>query len=134
MIGHVMIVGCGRLGATAATTLLERGNRVTILDTDAENFRRLRPHPKLHMFVGDGNSHEALRRTGIESANAFIAVTGHDTVNALAAQSARTTFGIQHVVCRINDPIRSEMYERLGLTTVSPNNLLVELVLYAMEQ
>ncbi len=134
MTRHVMIVGCGRLGATAANALLDRGDRVTILDMDAENFRRLRPRVRLSMYVGDGTSHEVLRRTGIDSVSAFIAATGRDTTNALAAQSARTTFGIEHVVCRINDPTRSEMYERLGLTTVNPNQLLIELVLDAMEQ
>ena len=90
MTRHVMIVGCGRLGATAANALLDRGDRVTILDMDAENFRRLRPRVRLSMYVGDGTSHEVLRRTGIESVGAFIAVTGRDTTNALAAQSART--------------------------------------------
>ena len=134
MVRHVMIVGCGRLGATAANALLDRGDRVTILDTDAENFRRLRPRPRLSMYVGDGTSHEVLRRTGIESVGAFMAATGRDTTNALAAQSAQVTFGIEHVVCRINDPTRSEMYEQLGLTTLSPNDFLVALVLHAMEQ
>lgn len=134
MSQHVMIIGCGRLGATAANALLDRGDRVTILDTDAENFRRLRSRARLNMYVGDGTSHEALRRFGIESVGAFIAATGRDTTNALAAQSARTTFGIRHVVCRINDPTRSAMYEQLGLTTVNPNRFLIELVLNAMEQ
>ncbi|MCY4582907.1 MAG: NAD-binding protein [Chloroflexi bacterium] len=134
MSRHVMIVGCGRLGATAANALLDRGDRVTILDTDAENFRRLRPRTRLSMYVGDGTSHEVLRRTGIESVGAFIAATGRDTTNALAAQSAQTTFGIRHVVCRINDPIRSEMYEQLGLTTLNPNDFLVALVMHAMEE
>ena len=134
MTRHVMIVGCGRLGASTANALLERGDRVTILDADPENFRRLRPHARLSMYVGDGTSHETLRRTGIESVGAFIAATGRDTTNALAAQSAQVTFGIRHVVCRINDPTRSEMYEHLGLTTVSPSQFRVTLVLHAMEQ
>lgn len=133
MTRRVMIVGCGRLGASVAAALIERGDRVTVLDTDAENFRRLRAHPRLHMRVGDGVSHETLRSAGVESADAFVAATGQDTTNALAAQSARVTFGVAHVVCRINDPVRSEMYRDLGLTTVNPSRLLLDLVLDAME-
>ncbi len=133
MSTSVMIVGCGRLGATLANTLLDRGEQVTILDTNPENFRRLRARTGLHMYVGDGASHEALRRTGIESMNAFIAATGQDTTNALAAQSAQTTFGVPSVVCRVNDPIRRAMYEDLGLKTVSPTQMLADLVLEAME-
>ena len=128
-----MIVGCGRLGASVAEELLERGDHVTILDTDAENFRRLRSHPRLKMRVGDGVSHETLRNAGIESMGSFVAATGQDTTNALAAQSAHSTFGVAHVVCRINDPVRSEMYKNLGLTTVSPNKVVLDLMLAAME-
>ncbi len=129
----VMIVGCGRLGATVANALVDRGDEVTIIDMNPENFRRLRARPGLAMYVGDGTSHEVLRRRGIESMSAFIAATGQDTTNALAAQSAQTTFSIGHVVCRINDPIRSAMYQDLGLTTVNSSLLLVDLVLSAME-
>lgn len=132
MARRVMIVGCGRLGASVATELLERGDHVTILDTDAENFRRLRPHPRLKMRLGDGVSHETLRSAGIESAESFVAATGQDTTNALAAQSARVTFGVPNVVCRINDQVRSEMYKELGLTTVSPNQAVLELMLAAV--
>ena len=117
----VMIVGCGRLGATVANALVDRGDEVTILDMNPENFRRLHARPGLAMYVGDGMSHEVLRRRG------------QDTTNALAAQSAQTTFSIGHVVCRINDPIRSAMYQDLGLTTVNSSLLLVDLVLSAME-
>lgn len=130
---RVMVIGCGRLGASVAAELLERGDHVTILDTDAENFRRLRPHPHLRMHLGDGVSHETLRSAGIESADAFVAATGQDTTNALAAQSARVTFGVANVVCRINDQVRSKMYEELGLTTVSPNQAVLDLMLDAME-
>ena len=41
MAANVLIVGCGRLGALVATALVDRGDSVTIIDTDAENFRRL---------------------------------------------------------------------------------------------
>ena len=111
----------------------ERGDEVTIMDTQAENFRRLAQRPGLTMLVADGTSHEELRRGGIESVDSFVSLTGQDTVNALAAQSAKVTFGVQHVVCRINDPIRQDMYEGLGLRTVSPSQILRDLVLSALE-
>ncbi len=131
-MSRVMIIGCGRLGATLANVLLDRGDDVTIIDTNPEHFRRLRPRTTLHMFVGDGGSHEALRRTGIEEVNIFIAATGQDTTNALAAQSAQITFGVRSVICRVNDPIRRVMYEELGLKTVSPTETLASLALDAM--
>ena len=134
MSQRVMIVGCGRIGAMVATALLERGDEVTILDIDVENFRRLAEQSQLQMVVADGTSDEELRRTGIEETDVFISLTAQDTVNALAAQSAQITFGVGTVVCRINDPTRREMYESLGLRTVSPPQVMTNLVLEALER
>ena len=134
MAENIHIVGCGRLGAMVAKALVDKGDNVTILDTDPENFRRLAEQPGLSMLVADGTSNEDLRRSGIERADAFISLTAEDTVNALAAQVAQQTFGIQKVVCRINDPIRREMYEQLGLRTVSPPEVMTEVVLRALER
>ncbi len=127
-----MIIGCGRLGATLANVLLDRGDAVVILDTNPENFRRLRPRPTLSMFVGDGSTHETLRRAGVETSETFVAVTGQDTTNALSAQLAQISFGVQSVICRVNDPIRSVMYEQLGLKTISPTEKLASLAFDAM--
>lgn len=134
MAANVLIVGCGRLGAMVATALVDRGDQVTIIDTDAENFRRLAEQPGLSMIVADGTSNEDLRRAGVESADVFISLTAQDTVNALAAQAAQLTFGVSNVVCRINDPVRREMYEHLGLRTVSPSQVMTDLVLEAVER
>ena len=129
-----MIVGCGRLGAMVAKALVGRGDEVTIIDIDPDNFRRLDEGPGLNMIVADGTSDEDLRRTGIEEADAFICLTAQDTVNALAAQTAQITYGVPKVVCRINDPIRRGMYEELGLRTVSPPQVMTDLVLEAIER
>ena len=134
MAANVLIVGCGRLGAMVAKALVDRGDLVTITDIDAENFRRLADQPGLSMIVADGTSNEDLRRAGVESADVFIALTAQDTVNALASQTAQLTFGVNNVVCRINDPVRREMYERLGLRTVSPSQVMTDLVLQAVER
>ena len=134
MAANVLIVGCGRLGAMVATALVDRGEQVTIIDIDAENFRRLAEQPGLSMIVADGTSNEDLRRAGVERADVFISLTAQDTVNALAAQAAQLTFGVSKVVCRINDPVRREMYEGLGLRTVSPSQVMTDLVLEAVER
>lgn len=129
-----LIIGCGRVGAMVATRLVERGGQVTIVDLDAENFRRLTDRPGLQMLVANGTSDEDLVRVGVKQADAVLALTASDTVNALVGQSAQMTFGVARVVCRINDPVRRDMYESMGLAVVSPPQVITDLVLEAMER
>ncbi|MDA1035389.1 MAG: NAD-binding protein [Chloroflexi bacterium] len=130
---RVMILGCGRLGATVAQSLIDKGDTVTILDRDADNFRRLKEQPTLTMVVADGTSNEELIRHGIKETDVFISLASQDTINALAGQTALLTFGVASVVCRINDSARRHMYEAIGLKTVSPPEVMAQLVLDAME-
>src|SRR5205823_9856980 len=50
---------------------------------------------------------------------AFAAVSSGDNSNIISARVARETFNVPHVVARIYDPKRAEVYERLGIPTVA---------------
>ena len=45
---------------------------------------------------------------------------------ALAAQLARQTFGIPHVLCKINDPVRSKAYSSLGIDTINRTEMMID--------
>jgi trk system potassium uptake protein TrkA len=60
-----------------------------------------------------------LLEAGIETADAFAAVSNGDNSNILAARVARETYGVANVVARIYDPGRAEIYQRLGIPTVA---------------
>ncbi|MCX6011085.1 MAG: NAD-binding protein [Chloroflexi bacterium] len=75
----VVIMGCGRVGGKLAGLLdIERHN-VTILDIDDYSFRRLPPEFGGTALVGNGTDEDALKKAGIEKADAFIALTQGDT-------------------------------------------------------
>ena len=54
-------------------------------------------------------------RAGGGRADWFFCLTNGDNRNILAAQLAKQTFGIPHVLCKINDPVRSKAYATLGI-------------------
>ncbi|HET7388101.1 MAG TPA: TrkA family potassium uptake protein [Nocardioidaceae bacterium] len=116
---HVVIMGCGRVGATLARSLEERGHTVAIIDANPESFRRLGPAFQGIKITGMGFDQVVLDQAGISKADAFAAVSSGDNSNIIAARVARETFGIQQVVARIYDPGRAEVYQRLGITTVA---------------
>ena len=125
---RMMVIGCGGLGATVATSLSERGHAVHILDTRSEAFNRL-PSGEVengHIvpYAGDGTVHDDLLRASAQDADVFIALSGSDTKNALAAQIARHVHQIPTVICRIDDPAMQEMYTNLGLVAISATTLV----------
>jgi trk system potassium uptake protein TrkA len=116
---HVVIMGCGRVGSTLARSLEDRDHTVSVIDSNPDAFRRLGPSFGGTKVTGIGFDQGVLDRAGIDTADAFAAVSSGDNSNIIAARVARETFGIQQVVARIYDPGRAEVYQRLGITTVA---------------
>lgn len=116
---HVVIVGCGRVGAGLAVRLVEQGHTVSIIDKMAKAFRRLPPDWPGEAIVGSGFDRDDLDRAGVRRAGALAAVTSGDNSNILTARIARENYGITNVVARIYDPRRAEIYQRVGIPTVA---------------
>ncbi|RJT95929.1 potassium transporter TrkA [Arthrobacter frigidicola] len=118
-MAHFVIMGCGRVGVSLAHTLDESGHSVAIIDQDDRAFRRLRASFGGRKVTGVGFDRDTLKHADIENAYAFAAVSSGDNSNILATRVARETFHVRHVVARIYDPGRAEIYQRLGIPTVA---------------
>ncbi|HMZ14482.1 MAG TPA: TrkA family potassium uptake protein [Mycobacterium sp.] len=116
---RVVVMGCGRVGASLADALSRIGHEVAIIDRDPAAFHRLSPEFSGQRVLGMGFDREVLLRSGIEDAGAFAAVSSGDNSNIISARVARETFGVQRVVARIYDAKRAAVYERLGIPTVA---------------
>jgi trk/ktr system potassium uptake protein len=116
---HIVIMGCGRVGAALALQLAPLDHTLSIIDQEPLAFRRLGDHFPGNQVKGIGFDRDTLIEAGIEQAGAFAAVSSGDNSNIIAARVARETFGVQRVVARIYDPKRAEVYERLGIPTVA---------------
>lgn len=116
---HVVVMGCGRVGASLAMALQRLDHTVAVVDKNADAFHRLSKEFRGQQVTGNGFDQNVLVQAGIERASAFAAVSNGDNSNIVSARVARETFGIQHVVARIYDPKRAEVYERLGIPTVA---------------
>jgi len=126
-------MGCGRVGGRLAGLLAADGHTVTVLDTDAYSFRRLPPDFSGTALVGNGLDEEALKRAGIEEADAFVVVTQGDNRNVMAAQIAKHIFNVPRVICRIYDPLRRDLYDTLGLEAISPTTVFAQILKEKLE-
>lgn len=129
----IVIMGCGRVGARLADLLSSDGHSVTILDTDANAFRRLSPEFSGSALLGNGLDQEILTKAGMDEADAFVAVTQGDNRNIMAAQIAKQIFHVPRALCRIYDPLRQELFNNLGLETISPTTIFAQMLREKLE-
>ena len=141
---RVIVVGCGRVGATLAGLLLERGNQVTVVDRNPRAFRllgdefvegapedalaakgdrALRTQRGIRCVLGVGIDEDVLRRAGLPGAAAFAAVTDNDYVNIMASLMAKEIYHVPRVIARITDPRRGALFHEMGIETICPTTL-----------
>jgi trk system potassium uptake protein TrkA len=115
----VIVMGCGRVGLQVSQMLSNQGHEVTVIDHDANAIARLGPDFKGKVVHGIGFDRDVLAEANVGSAEAFVAASSSDNANIIAARIARNIFHVPRVVARLYDPLRAEIYQRLGLTTIS---------------
>lgn len=122
----IVIVGCGRVGASAAESWDAAGHDVIVIDILTRAFERLASSFKGTAIRGDGTDEDVLRRAGAEGADLFLALTEGDNRNVMAAQLATEALAIERVIAKINDPVRSKAYAELGIATVCRTGLMID--------
>ena len=115
----VIIVGCGKLGSGLALSLSKKGHSVTVIDVNAETFKLLGKNFKGNTIVGIGFDKDILEKARIRMADALIACSKSDDVNALVGRVARNIYRVPRVISRLYDPRSAEIYRSLGIQTIS---------------
>jgi len=124
----IVIVGCGRVGASAADQYDRAGHEVIVLDQSTSAFDRLPSTFGGNAIRGDGTDEDVLRRAGAEGADVFLALTEGDNRNVMATQLAIEALDARRVIAKINDPVRAAAYAELGIATLCRTGLMVDAI------
>ena len=100
----IIIVGCGKVGASLAKQLCKEGHDITVIDKKASRVRALSDGYDVLALEGDGSSYSCLRDAGVETADALIAVTDSDEKNLLCCLIARKTGNVA-AIARVRNPV-----------------------------
>jgi trk system potassium uptake protein TrkA len=118
---RIIIVGCGKVGATLIKELDKEGHEITIIDRKAEKIQEITNMYDIMGIVGNGASYSVQKEAGIESADLIIAVTDSDELNLLCCTIARRDRSCA-AIARVRTPDYSKevgyIRERLGLALV----------------
>lgn len=98
---YVIVGGAGEVGYNVARALREEGHTVTVVDPRADRIEKL---ADLDVTAIQGNlaARAILEEARVQEANLFLALTGDDEVNMLAAALAKTHGA--RTVARIHSP------------------------------
>jgi len=116
---NAIIVGCGKLGSGLALNLIQKGYSVTVIDENPETFELLGKDFIGQKVVGLGFDRGILEKAKIRSADALIACCKSDVTNALIGRISRNIYKVPHVISRIYDPRKAQIYHTLGIQTIS---------------
>jgi trk system potassium uptake protein TrkA len=119
MIVKVIIVGCGKLGSGLALNLIKKGNKVTIIDSNAESFELLGKNFSGETILGIGFDKDILEQAQIKKADAIVACSKSDEANALIGRISKNIYKVPRVISRLYDPRKAEIYRSLGIQTIS---------------
>ena len=131
---YVTIIGCGRLGSILASDLSKQGYEVVVIDRDSSTFDRLNDDFSGFSVAGNALELNVLQSAKLDKAQVAIAVTGKDNLNIMVSQLAKTVFKVPIVLTRILDPIREEIYQQFGLTTISTTKISAEVFIQTLQQ
>lgn len=112
---HVIIGGCGRVGAEVAQRLSDGPHDVVVIDKSRERLDALGSGFNGERQPGNVTDEAVLLDAGIDRADALVAVTSSDNANLMAVEIANALYGVKHTVARLYNPEREESYRRMGV-------------------
>lgn len=135
---YVVIVGCGEIGSAVARLLARDKHNIVVVDNDLKAFQHLGPTFNGITILGNGIDLDVQRKSGVEEADVFMALTGNDATNLMAAQVAGKMYHVPKVIARVADSENEALYKHFGIQTTSPargeaaeiRNLIIDGPLY----
>ena len=107
---RVAIAGAGKVGRAIARELIGHGHQVLLIDRDVQLAR-----PGIvegaEVLLADACEISALEEARLSECHVVVAATGDDKVNLVVSLLAKTEYGVQRVVARVNHPKNEWMFD-----------------------
>ncbi len=99
----VLILGAGSVGRSIGRELVRSRHEITMCDREPDAMR-VASVPEADWILGDACEVETLERAGAGEADVVVATTGDDKANLVISLLAKTEYGVERVIARVNNP------------------------------
>jgi trk system potassium uptake protein TrkA len=126
---RVAIAGAGNVGRSIATELLGNGHEVLLIEREPRSMK-VDSVPDAEWLLADACELDTLVTARLQSCDVVVAATGDDKVNLVVSLLAKTEFGVDRVVAKVNHPKNEWLFnESWGVdVSVSSPRLLAAVV------
>ena len=126
---RVAIAGAGNVGRSIAGELLGNGHEVLLIEREPRSLK-VDTVPGAEWLLADACELDTLIEARIQTCDVVVAATGDDKVNLVVSLLAKTEFGVDRVVARVNHPKNEWLFnESWGVdVSVSSPRLLAAVV------
>ena len=123
---NVIVIGAGRVGSQVASMLSNRGDNVSVIDSNPEAFKSLGSSFNGRVIQGIGFDEKALLAAGVETCDVVAATTNTDNVNVMIVEIARRVYNVPQTIARLQNPHHEHAYMDLGIDYVCGTSLAAE--------
>ena len=126
---RVAIAGAGNVGRSIAAELLGNGHEVLLIEREPRAMK-VDSVPTAEWLLADACELDTLVTARLQSCDVVVAATGDDKVNLVVSLLAKTEFGVDRVVAKVNHPKNEWLFnESWGVdVSVSSPRLLAAVV------
>ena len=126
---RVAIAGAGNVGRSIALELLGNGHQVLLIERESRAMK-IASVPDADWLQADACELDSLVQARLQECDVVVAATGDDKVNLVVSLLAKTEFGVDRVVAKVNHPKNEWLFnESWGVdVAVSSPRLLAAVV------
>lgn len=114
----VLLIGGRSKAKSMAISLLKQGYRVTSINSDYEDCKRLADINGLTVIHGDGTKPYILDEAGAGECDIAIALMSKDADNLVACQLCKKQFNVKKTVSLVGDPNKTAFFYQMGVDSV----------------
>ncbi len=115
----IVIVGCGKIGASIATELNSENHEIVVVDINHEAVQKLSNSLDILGIEGNGATYEVLMEAGVDIADILVAATAMDEINIYTCLMGKVA-GVKNTIARVRNPEYTQdlfrVKDQLGLS------------------
>ena len=112
------------------TMMLEQNHRIVVIEEDRETLEHLADvlPPSVLIVEGDGTDSSVQLDAGVDEADLFVALMGHDDTNLVACEIAMAAYNVPRCIANVNSPKNIRIFREVGIEPVSSTEIIAQMV------